>query len=63
LTFILFSLPFSPSPSTSTSSSTSITSTSSSTTTFTSLSSLAEPGLGATLSSYLEGALYKLINR
>src|SRR6218665_3727411 len=27
------------------------------------LSSLAEPGLGAPLSSYLEGALYKLIYR
>src|SRR6218665_1063310 len=27
------------------------------------LSSLAEPGLGAPLSSYLEGALYKLIDR
>ena len=27
------------------------------------LSCLAEPGLGAPLSSYLEGALYKLIDR
>src|SRR6218665_855989 len=30
---------------------------------FSRLSSLAQPGLGAPLSSYLEGALYKLIYR